>query len=569
MQIVSQLAPQRIAQLRPAFAPAAQPVQAPNLPVDGLVSSTATLQAPTLEAARGMLAQSPVEIAGKAAGAGLTKQIEELIARALMDPEAEKQLIGLLQGLNAAGQLKPMLHELAKTAGESGALPPLPEAKVAEMVEMAAGMIDAQFRERGMTPDTVGAVYVDWPELSAGHLKAVRDTQAPPRMAGGLSLLSDPTFIAELENLQGAKFVPGNSVKVLNDGPASFAERDRMIAEAKDSIHLMSWAFYDDKTGWDTARQLVEKAKAGVDVKVMVDGQVSVKGSHNAPVAFLEENGVEVVRWRDADRPYDGNHRKMMIVDGQEAVIGGINIGDVYSHKAGDVKWRDTDVLVAGPAVDESSKLFAKLWNEQAAGTGKSTVTLGTTPSPVAGGVKSAVVDHVPGPKGDAHILLATMKAIEGATESVDIENAYFINTPGMKDVLLKALADGVKVRILTNSAESIDEPLITAPILASFPELLAAGAEVYLKKGDTLHSKFMVVDGLFTSVGSHNHHPRSQRFEGEMVLNSLDTNVASEMSHAFEADIAAATRVNRPEELNITESPLGALAMRYFFDAL
>lgn len=291
MQIVSQLAPQRIAQLRPAITPAAPLAQSPSAPVDGLVSSKIAFQAPTLEAARGMLTQAPAEAAGGAAGAGISKQIEELIARALMDPEAEKQLIGLLQVLNATGQLKPMLHDLAKTAGESGALPPMPEAKVSEMIDMAAGMIDAQFRERGMTPDTVGTVYIDWPELSAGHLKAVRDTQAPPRMAGGLSLLSDPTFVAELENLQGAKFLPGNSVKVLNDGPASFAERDRMIADAKDSIHLMSWAFYDDTTGWDTARQLVEKAKQGVDVKVMVDGQVSVKGKHDAPVSFLEEIG--------------------------------------------------------------------------------------------------------------------------------------------------------------------------------------------------------------------------------------------------------------------------------------
>lgn len=495
--------------------------------------------------------------------------IEKLIGEVLTDPAKEQQLIQTLQYLNATKQLEPALKALAESALESGALPPMPAEQVNEMIGRASGMIDAQFRERGMTPDTVGTVYVDWDTMSTQHLAAVRRTQAPPRVAGGLSLLTDKTFLAELEELQGSPFRDGNRVTVLTDGPASFAERDRLIDEAKDSIHLMSWAIYDDQTGWDTVHKLVEKSRQGVDVKVMVDGQVSRHLAHDDTAKFLEDNGVPVVRWQDSDRPYDGNHRKMMIVDGKEAVVGGINVGDVYSHRYGEAKWRDTDILLTGPAVADGSKLFAELWNQQAERKGLALVEDGFVPSAPLGSVKSAVVNHNPGPQGDAHILLATMKAIEGATESVDIENAYFINTPGMKDVLLKALDDGVRVRLLTNSAESIDEPLISGPILASLPELVAAGAEVYLKKGDTLHSKFMTVDGVFSSVGSHNHHPRSQRFEGEMVVNSLDANLAASLTGAFESDIAAAQKIEKPEDIVVPESPLNILAMRYFFDAL
>lgn len=561
MQIMTTIAPPRLAALRPR--PATEKQQNSEASTDSLQLQARPAAPATLDQARAILA------AAKAGGGLSAEQIEKLIAQALADPEAEKQLIAMLQTLNATGQLKPMLHQLVSTAAESGAIPPLDEARKNDLVDQAAGMIDAQFRERGMTPDTAGVVYKDWDQLSAEHLAAVRNTQAPPRMVGAVSSFFNPTFVAELESLQGAKFRGGNSVKPLHDGPASFAERERMIDGAKTSIHLMSWAFYDDQTGWETARKLVEKAQQGVDVKVMVDGQVSVKSHHDAPIRFLESNGVAVVRWRDSDRPYDGQHRKMMIVDGQEAVVGGINIGDVYSHKHGEIRWRDTDALITGPAVTDGSRLFARLWNEQVQGSGRPSLEVPAEPPSLQGGVRSAVVDHVPGPDGDAHILLATMKAIEGATESVDIENAYFINTPGMKDVLLKALADGVKVRLLTNSAESIDEPLIAAPILSSLPELVAAGTEVYLKKGHTLHSKFMTVDGVFTSVGSHNHHPRSQRFEGEMVVNSLDPQLANAFTTAFENDIAAATRITSPEEIKIPESPLGALAMRYFFDAL
>jgi len=492
-----------------------------------------------------------------------------LIGRALSDPEAEKQVISLLQTLNATGQLKPTLHDLANAAMDAGTMPPMSEAKLNNMVDQAAGMVDAQFRERGMTPDTKGVKYVGWDELSAQHLAAVRNTQAPPRQSGGLSLMADPTFVSELEVLQGAKFTSGNQIRTLMDGPASFAERERLIDGAKDSINLMSWAIYDDTTGWETARKLVGKANDGVKVRVILDGQVSRRPHHDPPVKFLEENGVEVLRWTDADRPYDGQHRKMMIVDGSEAVAGGMNLGDVYSHKDGDVKWRDTDILMAGPAVAEGEKLFASLWNEAAASSGFEPMEVSSTPVAPSGGTRSAVVNHVPGPEGDAHIMLATMKAIEGATESVDIENAYFINTPGMKDVILKALDNGVRVRLLTNSAESIDEPIIAAPILSSLPELVEAGAEVYLKKGDTLHSKFMTVDGMFSSVGSHNHHPRSQRFEGEMVVNSLDPTVAASFTQAFEQDIAVAEKIEKPEDIKVPEDVFGVLAMRYFFDAL
>lgn len=542
----------------------------PKAELDQLAPSKAEPDLGLMSPEQNLTKGQPVALANPARS-GASKKIEELVGRVLSDPEAEKQLIGMLQVLNATKQLKPTLLELAGAAMESGAIPPMPEQKVEAMVDQATGMIDAQFRERGMTPDTAGVKYISWEEMSAQHLKAVRNSQAPPRIAGGISLLTDPTFLSELEDLQGAKFTSGNQVQTLMDGPASFSKRDALIDGAKESIDLMTWAIYDDKTGWEAAKKLTAKASEGVKVRVILDGQVSVREHHDAPVKFLEENGVEVVRWRDEERIYDGQHRKMMIVDGKDAIAGGLNIGDVYSHKHGEVKWRDTDIHFTGPAVTEGSKLFARIWNEEAEefGFALAEAPQSDVSSAATGGVRSAVVDHVPGPNGDAHILLATMKAIEGATESVDIENAYFINTPGMKDVLLKALGDGVRVRLLTNSAESIDEPIITAPILASLPELIDAGAEVYLKKGDTLHSKFMTVDGVFSSVGSYNHHPRSQRFEGEMVVNSLDPQVAQSFEQAFEADIAAAERLRTSDDVKVPESIFGLLATRYFFDAL
>jgi cardiolipin synthase len=491
--------------------------------------------------------------------AQLVSQLEAYLGKIMSDPEAEAEMIQMLGALNASGQLRPLLHQVAAKAAESGALPQMPEQKRKEMVEQLAGMIDAEFRSHGMTPDTANQIYTSWETMAQEHLARVQSSQVPPRGPGELSCFTEAAFQHELETLQGAPFRAGSSVTPLIDGPASFAERNRLIDGAKTSIHMMTWAFYDDETGWDTANRLVKKRGEGLDVQVVVDGQVAERTPHRDTLKFMEENGVKVVRWRDPEHPYNGQHRKVLVVDGQDAVAGGLNAGNVYSHmgpKDGQ-KWRDTDVLLKGPAVADCERLFASISGQNA----------NPEAPAAAGSARSAVVNHVPG--SDAHIMLATMKAIQGASESVDIENAYFIETPGIRKVLMDALERGVHVRILTNSAESVDEQIVTAPILRSLPDLVAAGAEVYLKRGDTLHSKFMVVDGLYSSLGSYNLHPRSERYEGEMTINTLDSQTASTLTQAFESDIGRATRVVRPDQIKVPENMLTMLVNRYFFDQL
>ncbi|MBT9582887.1 phosphatidylserine/phosphatidylglycerophosphate/cardiolipin synthase family protein [bacterium] len=485
-------------------------------------------------------------------------QLEGLLQQALSDPAAEAEMLKLLATLNATGQLKPVLHQVAQQASQSGTLPPMPDAKRDALVNQLAGMIDAEFQAHGMTPATQGQVYQNWEQLAAENLSKVRNSQIPPRGPGQLSAFTEAAFVSEMEALQGAKFQSGNRITPLIDGPASFARRNQLIEDAKTSIHMMSWAFYDDETGWETARKLAEKKAQGLEVQVVVDGQVAANPGHNETLDFLQKQGVEVVRWRSTDRPYDGQHRKVLIVDGNQAVAGGLNVGNVYSHQGEGPKWRDTDVLIEGTAVGECEKLFAQIF-----GKGQSCQT-----APV-GSARSAVVNHIPGPKGDAHILLATLKAIQGASETIDIENAYVISTPDLRQSLLDALDRGVRVRVLTNSAESVDEPIVSAPILGSLPDLIQAGAEVYLKKGDTLHSKFMVVDGMYSSVGSYNLHPRSHRYEGEMTINTIDTQTAGQLTAAFENDIQQANRVESSDQIQIPKNTLTLLAARYFFDQL
>lgn len=491
----------------------------------------------------------------------ISQELENYVKTILNDPAAEGAMISTLQMLNDSGRLRRVLHRTAAIAAATGNLSPMSKQQRKEMVDQIVDMIDAEFRSHGMTTETHGKAYKNWETMGMEHLALVRNSCIPPRGPGELSAFTEPAFVAELETLQGATFRPGNRVTPLIDGPASFAERNRLIDTATRSIHMMTWAFYDDETGWETARKLAARHREGLDVQVVVDGQVSERLTHPETMKYLEDQGVPVIRWRDPKQPYLGQHRKVMIVDGAVAIAGGLNPGNFYSHMgpANGPKWRDTDVMLQGPAVADCERLFASVCGRDESP---------AVPSP-AGDARTAIVNHVPGSQGDAHIMLANMKAIQGASETIDIENAYYIRTPGLRQVIMDALARGVRVRIMTNSAESVDEQIVSAPILRSLPELVEAGAEVYIKKGDTLHSKFLIVDGLYSSVGSYNLHPRSERYEGEMTVNTLDTQTAGSLTGTFEKDIALATRVSSPDQIVVPENLFTILPSRYFFDQL
>ena len=494
------------------------------------------------------------------AAALLTQLLAVSMCDGSVGQEAEGLVIDMIAELDARGALAPTVKLLADAALARGAIPQSLAPKLPEMIDQLVGMVDAELCARGRTPACAGNVYVPWPELAAENLAAVRASS---------SRLGDASFVGELEALSQQPFVSGNAVDVLVDGEASFARRDQLIANAARSIDLLTWAIYDDTTGWDTAHQLVARAQAGVAVHVIVDGQVSERDGYGAVDAYLEQYGIPVIRFRDPLRRYDGNHRKLLVVDGVHAIAGGMNIGDWYSHRgpAGTPKWRDTDVALEGAAVADASRVFAQLWNSQVDANQLALPHLVPSgPPPAAGTARVAVTDHVAG--SDATIQRATLKAIEGATTRIDLEPAYFIATPDIHDALMAALARGVEVRLLTNSSESIDEAIMSTPILESLPELLDAGAQVFTKRGDTLHSKFMTVDGLYSWVGSYNLHPRSQRYEGELAIQVLDADFARRLDAAFEADLAAAQRVTR-DSLVVPTSAFTFLAARYFYDQL
>lgn len=410
-------------------------------------------------------------------------------------------------------------------------------------------------------------------EISNRVSAIVRKSGFQARKQGELSLFTEAGFISEFEAATGAKFTDGNSARFLVNGE-SFQVKDNLIKNAKKSLLISTWAFYDDITGYQTAQMLIEKRKQGVDVKIILDNKVAY--THGPKVLkMMRDAGIEIIRYTDSERRGDYWHVKMMIVDDKYAVVGGMNFGDAYSHRNPDYfKWRDTDVVYSGPSVLESRAIFARIWNAKVKEMGLpfKSVDPGSDNRDLEYG-SARISIMLQDPPKESPILVSIVKAMYGASRTINIENAYVVAIPVVTQAILDARARGVEVNILTNSAESIDaegKPIVDAMAKCLIP-FVRAGANVYLKRGagDTLHSKFMTVDGLFVSIGSYNIHPRGERSDTELNLNILDQGAAGRLDAVFQSDIATARKIQSASELESKPGMVSRMMSQFFYATL
>ena len=430
---------------------------------------------------------------------------------------------------------------------------------------LAYHAVCAHLTENGLLPHEGDIPGFD--EISQRSLEAVSNSRYPARRAGQSSLLEDPGFIAEMEAITGSKFSAGTAEPLI-DGPEAFVVKDRLMREAKKSIYAVTYAVYDDVTGRETTEILLAKKKEGVDVKLVVDEKMAhIFGGKL--LKTMEKEGIEVMRYSNPSKAHNYLHVKMLIVDGASSVIGGMNYGDPYSRKGNGLKWRDTDILYTGAAVDDSLKRFADIWNTgRKDPAGKFTPVTGGSAK---GGPALVSVLHQDPPKTDPPILLSVIKAMYGATKKINIENAYIVAIPAFTQAVADAAARGVEVNILTNSKESIDSDgkSMAEAILGSAKIFAASGANVYLKQGQTLHSKFMTVDGVFSNVGSYNMHPRSERYDMELNINVLDKTATAKLDAAFAKDIKDAKKIDAEDVSPGKPGWLSRIMEKYFYSQL
>lgn len=404
--------------------------------------------------------------------------------------------------------------------------------------------------------------------------------------------VTDAAFAPGLGGLVGEPFIGGNRVLPLINGPASFAERYALIASARQGVVLATWKVYGDHTGRKTVDALLARRREvpDLEVRVLIDGNVADRDDASlAQLKQLVDVGIPVLFYHHDQRPFDGFHYKELIVDAMTdqpvAITGGMNIGDEYSHGFGTEaesdpdrrRWRDTDIRIDGPAVRGDYAQLAALWNARVAAPNArdpfrqvlSPMALpDTLPAPPErGSVPVLTLIDEPGPRSAQKVTLAMLRAIRAARETIDIENAYFMDIPAIRRALIEAAGRGVRVRVLTNSAETVDETVVVVPILKGVEALLQDAAtagvpadqcQVHMRRklhpqirnGDTLHSKLMVVDRAFSQVASLNIHARSLRLEVEGAHYVLDPGFGAALADQFEQDLTEARRCPRAEDI-------------------
>ncbi|HEY7792217.1 MAG TPA: phosphatidylserine/phosphatidylglycerophosphate/cardiolipin synthase family protein [Vicinamibacterales bacterium] len=343
-------------------------------------------------------------------------------------------------------------------------------------------------------------------------------------------------------------------IRVLGTGEEGFSVRAALYASAAAAIDLATYYIQADETGRSTVQALAACAARGVRVRLLVDARMMVQKEREVPgtlglLAQADAAGIAVRRWRDRRRPYDAQHRKILLIDGRTAIVGGRNIAD---HYRGD-EWRDADVLIEGPSAAALTPLFEAAWS-------------GTPPPSEAGHWR----DHVPGRAAADAIAVAALTTIEHARDSIDIELAYLVLPHAVCEALARAAARGVRVRVLTNSAASTDLWFTVWGAHACMRRLAAAGCQVQARqgRGRTLHTKLVIVDREWVTVGSHNLDYYSTRYCCETNLVARDARLAAALHPFFEAGLADAEPISDEAARDVCRrSPVSRVFDRVFRD--
>ncbi len=358
--------------------------------------------------------------------------------------------------------------------------------------------------------------------------------------------------------LDDAPLVVGNKVTLLRNGMATFREMFRAIRRAKNHIDLEYYIVEDiDVDGVHLSDLLIEKRKRGVEVNLIYDAF----GSLDTPSSFFERlraAGVNLLEFHPlnplaAKAGYsinDRDHRKIFVVDGRIGIMGGVNLSTVYERNPPEPRsgepvsghpWRDSDIEIEGPAVAQLEKLFLATWSLNK-GAPLSTRVNSFPPIAAMGNETVRVLGSAP-ERGLPQYYISLVSAIRNAESRIWISAAYFVPTHDEEEALLAAARRGVDVRLLLPGISDSEAALAVGH--SHYEDLLEAGAHIFEYRRSMLHSKYIIVDDVWSVVGSSNFDHRSVLFNNEVDAVLLGRDTAAQLESLFRDESARAVAID------------------------
>ena len=350
---------------------------------------------------------------------------------------------------------------------------------------------------------------------------------------------SDSVIVQKMREY-GVRFTNDNDIKLLMSGKDKFADMFETIRQAKSSVHLEYFNFRNDSIASLLFELLKEKRKEGVEVKAMFDGFGN--DSNNQPLKKhhlrkLHADSINIVEFDPIRFPWVNHiwprdHRKIVVIDGKTAYTGGMNVADYYIVGTDQVgEWRDMHCRIEGSAVNDLQEIFARIWKKSTKEDVGAPKYYKAQPS---GNKTIGIINREPRVTNKI-MRRFYVHAIDAAQDSIKLINPYFTLIPSVKKALKRAIKRGIKVEIMVSAKSDI--PLTPDVVYRNAHKMMKLGAEVWLYQPGFHHSKIMMVDGLFCTVGSTNLDARSLRFDYEENALIVNRETTKELDDMFDRD--------------------------------
>lgn len=358
----------------------------------------------------------------------------------------------------------------------------------------------------------------------------------------------DPQFPGYVAAIAGSPLTRGGKFEVLTNGVQIMPAMLSAIQQARERIVFETYVFSEGAYARQFSEALAAAARRGVRVYLLLDA-LGARDIGNANEQLMRQAGVQIawfnpLSFRHVEEINGRTHRKILVVDGSVGFTGGVGVADYWAGNA-DAKdhWRDTQIRVEGPPLRYLEACFYENWIESAGVVQPELPLLAQLHADVADDqILSVPVWSSPvgGHNGVKKLYLLSMA---GARRTIDIESPYFVMDGSTKWSLLQAARRGVRIRMLLEG-DSTDAKPVKHASRFGYDDLLEAGIEIYEYQPTMMHAKAMVVDGVWSIVGSSNLDNRSLELNDENNIAVWDRTFAGRLLHDFEVDVTRSTRI-------------------------